>query len=89
MIPEQTYYDPELDGKCGKETAVRDGVGRSADGQVRAFGSEEEFEQAKEDGYGLLMVNKLPEVNCRKCLGRGHLGYDTVSKQYIPCECVI
>ena len=88
MIPEQSFYDPALDGQCGKESAIENKTERAADGQVRAFGSKEELELAKQDGYSVLMIKRLPEVNCHKCFGRGHLGFNKKTMQYIPCECV-
>ncbi len=92
MIPEiadSQFYDPALDGQCGKESASLDKTERAADGQIRAFGSKEELEVAKRDGYGMMMVKRMPDRDCKKCFGRGHIGFNAKLKQHIPCKCVL
>jgi hypothetical protein len=31
-------------------------------------------------------VPHLPKANCKKCLGRGYIGYETASGNIIPCR---
>ncbi len=40
---------------------------------------------AKELGIAL----KEPKVNCRKCFGRGWIGYNTATNKPIPCSCIL
>ncbi len=33
-------------------------------------------------------VSVRPVRNCKKCYGRGYLGYDTIRKRYVACKCL-
>ena len=34
---------------------------------------------------GEIPLNSLPKQRCKKCFGRGHIGFDKVSETYILC----
>ena len=43
----------------------------------------------KAEGKGeIVPIAKVPKANCRRCYGRGHLGKDIKSDQFIKCPCV-
>ena len=35
-----------------------------------------------------LKLIKAPPDNCKKCYGRGYIGYNTTLQIYSPCKCV-
>ena len=44
------------------------------------------FQQKVADGR-IIKLKNPPDSKCKKCYGRGHVGYDTVHGRYIVCSC--
>jgi len=32
---------------------------------------------------------KAPKGSCKKCYGRGYIGYDPLRKYYVMCKCIL
>ena len=65
----------------------------TATGEIKTFETEEQLnaEQAKRLSEGkspLVKLDQKPDPKCKKCWGRGHIGKDLKSGQFIPCKCV-
>jgi hypothetical protein len=56
-------------------------------GEVREFDSRTELQKAIATGEWE-ELRKRPNKNCRKCYGRGHMGFNTSTRKYIVCQCV-
>jgi hypothetical protein len=41
----------------------------------------------KEKGK-LVKLKREPKDNCKKCHGRGHIGINIRTNEYVPCDCV-
>jgi hypothetical protein len=37
---------------------------------------------------GQIPLKKYPNKNCKKCYGRGHLGRNSQSYDYLVCDCI-
>ena len=37
---------------------------------------------------GQAALTKKPSSSCKKCLGRGHIGRDSQTLMYQPCNCI-
>ena len=47
---------------------------------------EDEFDNLDDFQIPLL---KLPNKSCKRCYGRGYIGYDPVKKYYPMCRCIV
>lgn len=56
-------------------------------GEIQEFESANKLQQAMRSGTWIA-VDKMPDPNCRKCYGRGHLGKNLSTNLYVPCSCV-
>lgn len=56
-------------------------------GQIKEFKNEEELLKAIASGEWV-KLEKMPDPGCDHCYGRGHIGIDLNTGQYVPCRCV-
>ena len=56
-------------------------------GEILEFNNQKELEaaQAVRD---LVELKGKPKKSCRKCYGRGYIGFNTTTGKYIVCGCV-
>lgn len=55
-------------------------------GEIKQFASQSELQKAIASG-NWEALDKAPNPNCKRCHGRGHLGYNVTYKKYVPCKC--
>jgi hypothetical protein len=36
---------------------------------------------------GLIPLDKMPDRNCKMCWGKGYMGFDVKTQEYLPCPC--
>lgn len=56
-------------------------------GKVLEFNNDKELEAAKRVRK-LVELKGKPKRSCKKCHGRGYIGQNMVSREYIICRCV-
>ena len=56
-------------------------------GKIKEFKSERELAKAQMDGRWV-ELGRRPNPGCKRCHGRGHLGRDVTTNEYVPCKCV-
>lgn len=56
-------------------------------GEIKEFDYIEALQKAVSTGKWV-MLSKLPDRNCKICYGRGYIGRDVTTGNYIPCKCV-
>lgn len=62
-------------------------------GEIKTFENEAQLnaEQASRIADGkppLVQLDQHPDPKCKKCYGRGHIGKDVKSGNFVPCKCV-
>lgn len=55
-------------------------------GEIIKDDGSEGFKKKLMDGK-LIELDNPPDPNCKKCYGRGHRGYNTTLKRFVPCKC--
>lgn len=56
-------------------------------GEIKEFESEKELAEALLTGKWE-RLERMPNPNCNRCHGRGHLGFNVSRGQYVVCRCV-
>jgi len=56
-------------------------------GEIIKFDNEEELMKAMK-ARKLVALKGMPKKSCKKCHGRGYVGFDIVKREYIVCSCV-
>ena len=56
-------------------------------GKIKVFESDDELQKAMHTGNWVQLA-RLPNPNCKRCYGRGHVGRDVSTGLYVPCRCV-
>lgn len=47
------------------------------------------IETMSNTGVTYKALKRMPKASCRKCYGRGYIGKDLKTNQYVPCSCVL
>jgi len=56
-------------------------------GETKQFGSVDDLQASAVSGnWGQSGVR--PKVSCKKCYGRGHVGFNVDTHRYVICSCV-
>jgi len=55
-------------------------------GEIKQFDTKEAMEEAVKK-FGLIPLDMLPNFRCHHCHGRGYIGRDTITGDFIPCNC--
>ena len=56
-------------------------------GEIKEFESEDKLQMAMASGKWV-ELDKRPNQGCNHCHGRGHIGFNTTTQEYVICRCV-
>jgi len=56
-------------------------------GKIYITGESTQFQKPKKERKKKSETDGLPKPDCKKCYGRGYIGVNIQTNEFIPCEC--
>lgn len=56
-------------------------------GEIKEFKSDDELQKAMKTGHWV-ELERRPNPGCKRCHGRGHIGFNKPISEYVICKCV-